>query len=79
MISEEMLGSGDNPAGTKLYLNFLKKKMEKEQQQDGEKNKSSAIEKLKKLKMERLAEVRNFCAEFYFFIEFTVFNRKSDL
>ena len=55
-----MLGSGDNPAGTKLYLNFLKKKMEREQQQDGDKNKSSAIEKLKKLKMERLAEVRNF-------------------
>ena len=74
-----MLGSGDNPAGTKLYLNFLKKKMEKEQQQDGDKNKSSAIEKLKQLKMDRLAEVRNFCEESFFFIEFTVFTRKPDI
>jgi len=55
---EEMLGSGDNPAGTKLYLNFLKKKMEKEQQQGGEKNESSTIEKLKQLKA-RLAEEKS--------------------
>jgi len=59
---EEMLASGDDPAGTKVYLNFLKEKVEKEQPQGGE-NESSATEKVKQLKKERLAEEKSESAQ----------------
>merc|ERR1712096_60906 len=50
---EEMLGSGDNPAGARLYLNFLKNKMDRDAKIEKSK---SALDKIKELKQKRIEE-----------------------